>query len=150
MRFTEFIKTNKIEEDEMEEIALPERVFLSDLKYGGWKLAEAKQLHELHQDFNELNVICINPNFYYDGRCIAEGRSFKILASGEVRLSYADKAYTNMYNLFQDHGIEVLQNWNDIEWYETMGWIVVSKKHGGFYGEFDEWDECPRHKDVKL
>ena len=150
MRYNQFIKENNLNEDVMLDVIVPEKMFMTDLSVNGWSNVDAKHLYDFHKDFNELNIICTNPNFYYDGRCIVEGRSFKILASGEMRVKYADKEYLDMFSLFQDWGTNVLQDWNKLEWLETKGWIVVSRKHGGFYGEFDLWDDCPKHKEVKL
>ena len=148
MRRSEFIEKYKIDE-EHEEWFLSSRAFNNDLKVLGWKAIEPKPLYEYHSEFNELDIICTNPNFYNDGSIIGDSRKSMIMASGIFRLKYRDKIYTDLYEFLKEEGIEVLNNLNEITWIETMDWIIVSKKEGKFKGQFDDWDDCPTRKEVE-
>lgn len=148
MKRNEFIKEYKIDE-EYEEWFLTERIFNNDLKSLGWKLIDYKPIKQVHYKFNDLDIICTNPNFYTDGKTIAESRKSKIMASGIVSFTYDGKEYSNLEELLKVEGVEVLEHIKKLEWNEVMDWIIVSKKEGRLIAQFDNWDECPSRKEVE-
>ena len=148
MKRNEFIKEYKIDE-EYEEWFLTERIFNNDLKSLCWKLIDYKPIKQVHYKFNDLDIICTNPNFYTDGKTIAESRKSKIMASGIVSFTYDGKEYSNLEELLKVEGVEVLEHIKKLEWNEVMDWIIVSKKEGRLIAQFDNWDECPSRKEVE-
>jgi len=148
MKRREFLKEYNINE-EHEEWFLSNRALTLDLKVMGWKLKDYKPIYELHKSFNELDIICTNPNFYKDGDVIANSRKSEIMASGIIKIIYEGVEYTDINVLLEQKGVEALKELNNIEWNETMDWIIVDKKTGNLMGQFDNWDECPQRKEVE-
>jgi len=148
MRRNEFIEEYNIDENH-EEWFLTERAFTNDLKVLGWTKKYTKQLSEYHDKFNELDVICTNPNFYKDGDIISNSRKSVIMASGMFRFTYRGKQYTDLLIFLKEEGHEALNNLSEIQWDESMDWIIVDKKQGKLKGQFDDWDECPTRKEVE-
>ena len=148
MKRNEFIEKYKINE-EHEEWFLSERAFTNDLKVMGWKIITPKLLHEYNPIFNESDITCTNPNFYKDGDIIGNSRKSEIMASGMFKIKYNGKEYTNMYLFIKEEGIEALSDLENIQWDESMDWIIVNKKQGTLKAQFDDWDECPQRKEVE-
>ena len=148
MKRNDFIEQYNIDE-EHEEWFLTERTFANDLKVIGWTSKFTKQLGEYHDKFNELDIICTNPNFYKDGDIIGNSRKSLIMASGIFRFTYRGKEYTDFIVFLKEEGLEALSNLSEIQWDESMDWIIVDKKQGKLKGQFDDWDECPTRKEVE-
>tara|TARA_R100000458_G_C8236965_1_gene217034 strand:- start:458 stop:907 length:450 start_codon:yes stop_codon:yes gene_type:complete len=148
MRRQEFLEKYKISE-EYEEWFISTRAFTNDLKVNGWKINEPKQLFEFHSKFNELDIICTNPNFYKDGEIIGNSRKSSIMASGMFRFTYEGKQYTDFYVFLKENGVEALNNLDKIQWDEIMDWLIVDKKTGMLKAQFDDWDNCPTRKEVE-
>ena len=148
MRRQEFLEKYKISE-EYEEWFISTRAFTNDLKVNGWKINEPKQLLEFHSKFNELDIICTNPNFYKDGEIIGNSRKSSIMASGMFRFTYEGKQYTDFYVFLKENGVEALNNLDKIQWDEIMDWLIVDKKTGMLKAQFDDWDNCPTRKEVE-
>ena len=147
MKRKDFIKRYNIG-DNHEEWFLSNKGFINDLQVLGWKLQKPKYLCDYHRDFNKVDVICTNPNFYTDGDIIGNSRKTIIMASGIFRFKYNEKEYTNLHIFLKEEGLEVLSHLEKIEWIEVMDWIIVGKKDGRLKGQFDDWDDCPTRKDV--
>ena len=154
MNYEEFLKEYKIEQ-EYEECFLSKGLFNSDLKALGWKLVGEKYIHYLHSEFNDIDIVCTNPNFYKDGHVIAQSRKSVIISSGFIQFEYPlDKSeevkqYTSFYPLFMDNGWEVIGNLNQIKWHEVKDWLIVAKKDGKLLSQFDSWENCPTRKEVE-
>ena len=148
MRRQEFLEKYKISE-EYAEWFISTRAFTNDLKVNGWKINEPKQLFEFHSKFNELDIICTNPNFYKDGEIIGNSRKSSIMASGMFRFTYEGKQYTDFYVFLKENGVEALNNLDKIQWDEIMDWLIVDKKTGMLKAQFDDWDNCPTRKEVE-
>ena len=148
MRRDEFIEQYGIEE-KYEDWFLTNNIFKNDLQILGWKPLPPKPLYKYHREFNELDIICTNPNFYTDGALIGNSRKSEIMASGYVKFKYNNNVYTDFEEFIKVEGIDALKNLKDIEWIETMDWIIVNKKQGNLVGQFDDWVECPTRKEVE-
>ena len=148
MKRNEFIEKFKIKE-EHEEWFLTERMFSNDLKVMGWKMNTPKLLYDYSSSLKELDIICTNPNFYKDGDIIGNSRKSEIMASGMIKINYNGKEYTDMYLFLKEEGIEALSDLENIQWDESMDWIIVNKKQGTLKAQFDDWDECPERKEVE-
>ena len=155
MNYEEFLEEYKIEED-YEEWFLSKGLFESDLKVMGWKLMGEKYIDYLHSEFNDIDIVCTNPNFYKDGHIIAQSRKSLVVASGFIKFDYPldaleeIKTYTSFYPLFQENGWEVIGNFNQIKWLEIKDWLIVAKKDGKLLAQFDSWEECPSRKEVEV
>lgn len=147
MKRNEFIKKYNIDDD-YEEWFLTKKIFVIDLKTMGWKLIECKTMFEVYAKFGE-NIICTNPNFYTDGKIIAESRKSVIMASGMKKFNYDGTPYESLEDLFKVEGDEVLKHIDNWEWEEVMDWIIVNKKSGKLIAQFDNWDDCPERKEVE-
>ena len=112
----------------------------------GWKIREGVALHNFHKDFNNIDVICTNPNFYEDGWIIAESRSSIIQSSGWIKFKCGEKEYNSFFAWLKDYSISDIEN---IEWLEQKDWIIVRKRNNELLGQFDDWEDCPRRKDVE-
>ena len=148
MRRQEFLEEYNIGE-EYEEWFISTRAFTNDLKVNGWKINEPKQLFEFHSKFNELDIICTNPNFYKDGEIIGNSRKSTIMASGMIKFTYEGKQYTDFYVFLKENGVEALNNLDKIQWDEIMDWLIVDKKTWMLKAQFDDWDNCPTRKEVE-
>ena len=148
MRRQEFLDEYNIGE-EYEEWFISSKAFTNDLKVNGWSINIPKKLYEYHSKFNELDIICTNPNFYKDGEVIGKSRKSLIMASGMFRFKYKGKEYTDFYMFLKENGVEALNNLDNIEWIEIMDWLIVDKKTGKLKAQFDDWDDCPTRKEVE-
>ena len=133
MRRQEFLDEYNISE-EYEEWFISSKAFTNDLKVNGWSINIPKKLYEYHSKFNELDIICTNPNFYKDGEVIGKSRKSLIMASGMFRFKYKGKEYTDFYMFLKENGVD---------------WLIVDKKTGKLKAQFDDWDDCPTRKEVE-
>mgnify|MGYP003120383386 CR=1 FL=1 len=147
MRISKFYSEYNI--DEEDEFFLPSRIFEGDLKASGWKIKESLSLANFHRKFNDLNVICSNPNFYSDGQIIGESRKSIIQASGNPIIKYKGKEYWDIGNLVRIHGDKAIAEMGEWEWLQVMDWIVVTKKDNRLLAQFNKWDELPTRKEVE-
>ena len=154
MNYEEFLDEYKIEE-EYEEWFLSKGLFTSDLKILGWKLIGEKYLDYLHSEFNNIDIVCTNPNFYKDGHIIAQSRKSLVISSGFIKFDYPldnseeRQAYTSFYPFFMDNGWEVIGNLRQIDWKEVKDWLIVTKKEGKLLAQFNLWENCPTRKEVE-
>jgi hypothetical protein len=146
MKYREFIEDLQ---EEIEDWFVPIKAFENDLKFLGWRVRNLKFLYAYDDSFEELNVICTNPNFYSDGEIIADSRQSLIQASGNIKFNYKNKIYENFVELFREFGSEVVNDFSNIQWLEVMDWIIVSKKENYLLGQYDNWDNIPKRKEVE-
>ena len=142
MRIKEFYERYNIDEEAYNFV--PTKMFNLDLKQSG-----CKSLSKLHEKFNDLNVICTNPNFYTDGTIIAESRKSIIQASGHPIIKYKGKEYWEIDHLVKIYGDEAIKEMNEWEWLQIMDWIVVEKKTNKLLLQFDSWENLPIRKEVE-
>lgn len=147
MRITEFYKEYDIDEEAYDFV--PTKMFELDLKQSGWKIKEGKSLSKLHDKFNDLNIICANPNFYNDGTIIAESRKSIIQASGHPIVKYNNKEYWEIGHLVKIYGDEAIKEMDKWEWLQVMDWIIVEKKTNKLLLQFDSWEDLPTRKEVE-
>jgi len=147
MRITEFYNNYEIDEEAYNFI--PTKMFELDLKQSGWKSKEGKSLAKLHEKFNDLNVICTNPNFYTDGTIIAESRKSIIQASGHPKIKYKGKEFWEIDQLVKINGDEAIKEMKEWEWLQVMDWIIVEKKTNKLLLQFDSWENLPTRKEVE-
>ena len=147
MRVSQFYSKYNI--DEEDEFFLPSRIFEGDLKATGWKIKESLTLANFHRNFNDLNIICANPNFYSDGQIIGESRKSIIQASGQPLIKYKDKEYTDISKIVLEHGDEAIADMKNWEWIEDMDWIIVTKKENKLLRQFNKWEDLPTRKEVE-
>ena len=147
MRVSQFYSKYNI--DEEDEFFLPSRIFEGDLKATGWKIKESLTLANFHRNFNDLNIICANPNFYSDGQIIGESRKSIIQASGQPLIKYKDKEYRNISKIVLEHGDEAIADMKNWEWIEDMDWIIVTKKENKLLRQFNKWEDLPTRKEVE-
>ena len=147
MRVSQFYSKYNI--DEEDEFFLPSRIFEGDLKATGWKIKESLTLANFHRNFNDLNIICSNPNFYSDGQIIGESRKSIIQASGQPLIKYKDKEYRNISKIVLEHGDEAIADMKNWEWIEDMDWIIVTKKENKLLRQFNKWEDLPTRKEVE-
>lgn len=126
MRLSKFLSEYSI--DEEAEHFLPTKIFESDLKQSGWKVKESLCLSNFHKNFNELKVICTNPNFYNDGQIIGESRKSIIQASGHPIIKYNNREYWDIGQLVRVNGDTAIAEMDKWEWIQSSDWIVVTKK----------------------
>ena len=124
VRLKEYIEKNNLEKVK-DYIHQPRHVnkVLSVLKLKGQE--NYKKLYEVHHTFNEIPYVIIEPNFYEDGWIIGRKKNKVLMASGQVKCIFRNKTYNSMYFLFQDHGNEVFEKWDEIEWLEVKSWILA-------------------------
>ena len=144
MNYEEFIENNKLED--FDEWFLPSKIFTHDVKYLGWKIKEGTALESFSKEFNGIDIICTNPNFYEDGWVIAESRSSFIQSSGWMKFICEDKEYVSFYAWLKDFSIKDL---GKIEWEIQKDWIIVRKRNNELLAQFDDWEECPKRKEVE-
>ena len=117
---------------------------------------EVNNIDSLHSEFNDIDIVCTNPNFYKDGHIIAQSRKSLIISSGFVEFIFPSNpqeikhTYTSFYPFFQDNGWEAIGNLNQIKWLEIKDWLIVSKNNGDLLAQFDSWENCPSRKEVEV
>ena len=147
MRLSVFFNEYNIDEDD--EFFLPTKIFESDLKQAGWKVNESISLANFHRKFNDLKVICTNPNFYRDGQIIGESRKSILQASGHPIVKYKGKEYWDIGHMIRVNGDNTIAEMDDWEWIQTADWIVVTKKDNRLLFQFNEWQRLPNRKELE-